>query len=636
VASHWWKRARLQLAAAGGLVGALALMLAGCSPLSAPTPAPTPSGAYIRLSPTSGPPGTLVTVLGYVPRVRPRQPTSQTTRLASAGTLYFGGTQRGLSISASADEVRWSRRHPGQFAITFQVPLTAWLSPDGVEPLKVGRYRVVAECFRPHPGSCSHHSQATALFRLTAGAPVSSSRPAAHLILSPSQAEAGETVHVTGWAPLTPINHYPAGYAVMWAAGGDFAQVGTVTETSRGELSGSFRVPAAGSPTPSRPGPARVALLYTFGAGSQPRSFQVASARLTVAPSPAWSSLVWGLPIGLSSNQSAFTVAGTRMLLRTATPGTLWATSAHGWVPVTENGAAAEAQQAGLPLDPATDGPNVQSALAVANFPDSYFITLDTYDLAAGGPPPVYYTPFYTDDAGTTWHLLNPPAGFTLKDFAGFHTAAALVWADWATGGRVVSEVANDGGADWQNASMPCPPAGPCLVLGASAALDPGMGIDISQPIWHRSAVSPYSWTTVHRTTYLGQTIQLALYSQDRALVIDRDANAPVQYTVNGGTSWADVSLPAPVRGTVGAGTFQSLRLLSNGALLANVAGPNGQSRGWMELAQGSATWHAVPTTVLPPNAVGITAVADTLWWFIPAAAPDVAPLVESTPIGNL
>ena len=116
------RRTRSRFGAWGGLGAALALLagglLAGCGRAAAAAPVPKATPGF-AVTPSSGPPGTVVTVTGYVAAMRSAT-AAQRRQAQYGGDLAFGGFAAGLDISPT--HIHWSRSHPGHFSATFQVP----------------------------------------------------------------------------------------------------------------------------------------------------------------------------------------------------------------------------------------------------------------------------------------------------------------------------------------------------------------------------------------------------------------------------------------------------------------------------------------------------------------------------------
>ena len=73
-------------------------------------------------------------------------------------------------------------------------------------------------------------------------------------------------------------------------------------------------------------------------------------------------------------------------------------------------GIASQASRLGYPV---TDGGTVRvaSTHVLASFPQSLFISVDTAPPPYGGGPPIFYSPYYSTDGGSSWHPVPIPPG---------------------------------------------------------------------------------------------------------------------------------------------------------------------------------------------------------------------------------
>ena len=231
----------------GGLLAAL--VLSGCG-----APAAHPGDTTLTLSPSSGRPGTLVTVSGYVSSVTAQRPATWPW-----GQIGFGGFAAGLVSNTHAT---WSTKRPGHFTAVFRVPETAWWTAHGERTLAPGAYGVGFRCFgvpetKPQQRRClSGPNQLQATFTLVG--PVTPPPSHASVTVSPVHAEPGQHVTVGGWAPLTRLFGQPLGYSLMWGEG--TTAVGDVQQALNGRLSGSFQVPAYVEGAPVAVGPVALTL----------------------------------------------------------------------------------------------------------------------------------------------------------------------------------------------------------------------------------------------------------------------------------------------------------------------------------------------------------------------------------------
>lgn len=642
--------------------GALLLVMAGCGHQAA-SPHGTASaasasrthhghGAYITLSPSVGTPGTLVTLTGYLPSMV-HVKVGQNSVENFQGNIGFGGFRHGLSISGSS-AIKWSRRRPGHFTTQFQVPETAWLTPTGIHPLASGSYTVAIDCFGTDParGCALGPDQATARFRLTGGY---ATAPAPHLTFSPSHAQPGQTVKVSGWAPVTSIIGQPFPYQLIWTENGhttSYGQLGSLAQSLSGELSGTFRVPGTlNNGAAVTTGTADVGLSYTFTrkdavgvASSNPKG----AVSVTLAPTPfsvqtplTWAQLGTAGPLGEDVNLRPIAVAGSTIALPGLTPGQIWLKRSWGdpgahWTPVSIAGVAPLSHQSGYPTVWMKGGkPMAYGVTLDGAFPSSYFVVVAAAQKQAGEIPPVYYTAYYTTDAGHTWHAVPVPHGFTAGDFGGFHVQSrtGTVYAEWVrSDGALASEATSNGGSSWSPGFIGCPQAGPCIRFGPAPTMDPGMGVGLREPVWRRN--SQGQWVSASSVNTTMNASELVALSPRQTLLINAGSAYPVQWTADGGRHWQDVVLPTPPGVSESGSPYQTLSLLQNGDLLAGVNRSSGL--GWYVLSPGADVWRAVPASVLPEQNLTMTLSGPNLWWFEPgtgrnAATPPVVHVINDS-----
>lgn len=596
----------------GGSAGLLAgLVLSGCG-----APAAKPGDTTIALSPSSGRPGTVVTVRGYVPSVTAQRPAT-----SPWGQIGFGGFAAGLVANTHAT---WSTKHPGHFTAVFRVPETAWWTAQGEHQLAPGAYAVAFRCFgvrgaKPQQQRClSGPDQSQATFTLLG--PVPSSPSHATVTLSPVDAVPGGRVSVAGWAPLTDLFGQPLGYSLMWGHGSN--TVGVLQQALNGRLSGSFRVPAylGGAPVPVGP----VALTLVLMAQSPATA--VAHTELHVLAGLQWTQ-VRSRAIHITSQPTAIVVESQADVV--AANGSLWLTGLAGAArraPL--SGITTRAQQLGYSTG-AT--PRVHDLQGAAAFPSSLFITVDATAASAGGNPPYFHIPFASTNLGATWQAVSAPPGMTLSNFAGYRPVGSRVYALWTRGSRVVSVATTNGGLSWHPSPLACPASGACLLMGPGEPFSPGIGGNVLQPIWRHNRQR--LWVQSAQRDITDSTLQLASLADGAALLIDSASPYPVQMTTDGGRTWQSVALPN-TPGVFPGPPYQSLLLLPNGALLASL-GMGGGAPAWHLLPPASGQWQSVPVSVLPSTAAGLTAARGRLWWYPPAPAGQPM-VVHSTPLGAL
>lgn len=619
--------AALALLAAGGLAGC------GRAATAAPVPPSTPGFA---VTPASGPPGTVVTVTGYVAAMRSATP-AERAQAQYGGELAFGGFAEGLDISPN--RVHWSRSHPGHFSATFQVPQTGWITPKGPRRLVPGPVTVALRCFGPLvPGTKCGLSpdQAHATFDLTG--PIPASPAQAYLRFAPAGAAPGQSVAVTGWAPLTNIIGQPYGYELQWGSAAS-PQVATIHQSLTGQLSGHFRVPAYVGLKPTVAGPVSLTLSYMFlghpthtaapGAKALPPMATLAPTPFRVLAGLTWAQ-VHSAPVRLTAAPAPLAVtsltqvAVASRVLMAGPPGALKA------VPL--KGIRREAVKLGYPV--AGGSPGVGSVKTLAAFPSSLFVAVGTSQPQYGGGPPIFSSPFYSTDGGASWHAAPIPAGMAFGDFAGYRAQGARMYALWEKGPATATEVTANGGASWAASPLGCPTAGPCLVLGPGPTAYAGMGTPLLQDIWRQTAA--HHWVVSAQDQINTAPLQLVGLANGTALRIDAGTSYPVELTTNRGRTWQNIALPTPPQDQGAGWVYQTLLMLPNGALLGSVTSPTGAAS-WQLLPPGAREWRAIPASVLPPGATWPTAAHGRLWWYTTGSGPTAtAPTVASASLGSL
>jgi hypothetical protein len=326
---------------AGGAAALAALCMAGCgqsAPLASASPTivsgsaisgfPSNPGRTLTALPSSGPPGTLVTLRGYLPAMRTAK-VGANNSYQYEGNIDFGGVSAGLYISVNA--VHWSRTQPGHFTTTFRVPQVPWLTLEGSHPLSPGPYSVALTCVGNGAGrGCSRGpAEIQTNFTLTGG---SRDQPShAFLHFSPTAARPGQRVRVTGWAPLTTIIGKPFGYQLLWRQDGHTDTFGSVSQASSGRLSGSFLVPSSVNGIgPIHFGKGWVGLGYFFLSHPIPPSAQrtktpdeavLGLTPFRVMASPEWVHLNTSHPVRLASSVTGIALGGhPSVVLTTPSP----------------------------------------------------------------------------------------------------------------------------------------------------------------------------------------------------------------------------------------------------------------------------------------------------------------------------
>ncbi len=654
---------------------------------------PTPVGAWISLSPDSGPPGTLVEVQGYLPNGPSPDQVAGNPVLGQA-TVCWTGCLSGFKEEAIT--VRWSSTEPGHFTMHVRVPAAPWLAANGPRALTPGDYAVGIQCLAPAAPKAKgpdfvpcgmQPAQATTTFHLTGPVPtLCANGPCAHLSFSPNQGPPGTIVQISGWAPLTGLFlDRPRGYTLVLQAevqpGGNSSpehekasfppSLGQVQQDENGNLSGSFQVPES-MPSLGRLTPGRYTLaLESFYPGAATTATPVAGAtvvampdkqsrpseRITLAPTTftitaasSWASL--GPVAPLWSDWSAPFYAGPALIgdptdprrLAYCTAGGIRVSSDGGstWTTIPTTGIIAALAPTPFQLfQPGALPPTCSAIILDPSYPRSFFATFAVLKKPQPSPPPENLVGLITTDGGQTWRVVPAPPGHTDEQFGGFQVAAEAVVAlfhdNASTPGPVpfVAEVTTDGGRTWTTAHLPCPSRGPCARWGAAPSFVGGMGASYPQSI-EVSSDGGQHWTT---PTWPSQvevrqgSSELVALSPTEVVLLSGSAPFPFLFSHDGGQTWEDIALPGLGPASEGVSQYPGLQMLPSGSLLTRGENPD---YGWLMLTPGASQWCEVAGASPPASATSFRAIGDRLWWIQPGNTPAEPPTVGSVAISNL
>jgi hypothetical protein len=632
-----------------------------------PTVTSTPAGAWISLSPGSGKPGDTVRVDGYLPNP-PSEADLKNSNYQTYANICWAGCQSGLMEEAL--EMDWSTQDAGRFSLSFTVPQAPWLSADGPHPLDAGDYPVVLQyldmssdpCPTPSLKGCMREIQAAAPFHLAQGSsgPACPDLSCGRLTLTPAQGAPGDTIQVTGWAPLLELIGAPFGYYLaLEPANGkassqnlfNFGQM--VSQEMDGSLTASFQVPQfSGDGTPLAPGGYQVALEALNLSATQdtqvpakgapplllaPTAFEVTSA-------PSWTALpprapLWIQPASGLESQAVTADPSNPARLAYCTPGAIRVSQDGGesWASVPTGPV-----ETLLAAGPYAIGQSPAACNAVTldgSHPQSFYAVFST-NIKQYGAPPIYFMGFFTPDGGKTWKPApTPPEGQSppmVERFGGFWTDGKSVqelYLGDATGSDlpalqappVLVEQTTDGGANWGPASLACPSSGPCLQWGAAPSAISGMGSGLPQWVM-ASQDDGQTWVSTGQAVELRMNgpHELAALSQNEAVVVSGFANYPLRYTRDGGKTWQALSLPS-LPGTATA-QFNGLQLLPDGSLAAM----NLDTGAWYGLAPAAQDWCPLSISIPGNYPVFLQASGDKAWWLSP-----VDQTLQSAPLSS-
>ncbi len=636
------------------------------TPTLVPTMTSTPAGAWISLTPASGKPGDTVQVAGYLPNP-PSEADLQNSNYQTYANLCWGGCQSGLMEDGL--EMDWSTQETGHFSLSLTLPQAPWLSADGPHPLDAGDYPVVLQyldmgsdpCPTPDISislkGCMFEIQAAAPFHLTQGSsgPACPDLSCARLSLVPAQGAPGDTIQLTGWAPLLELIGKPFGYDLaLEPANGNASSQNLfnfgqpVSQEMDGSLAASFQVPQfASDGTPLAPGTYQVALEAenltatqgTPGSGKGALPLLLAPTAFEITTAPAWSALPpcvprWIQPSSGLLSQAMIVDPSNPARLAYCTPGAIRVSQNSGasWVSVPTGPVAA--LLASGPYDLGQSPAACTSVTLDGAHPQSFYTVFMTTNKQYGAPPE-YFMGFFTMDGGKTWQPMpTPPESQTppmVERFGGFWSDGNLVQALFlgdVTGGDqqappVLVKQTTDGGLTWGAASLACPSSGPCLRWGAAPSEIAGMGSGLPQWVM-ASQDNGQTWATTGQSVELRMNgpHELAAFSQNEAVVVSGDATYPLRYTPDGGKTWQALALPS-LPGSI---QFNGLQLLPDGSLVAMSI----DTGAWYGLAPAAQAWCPLSVTIPGDYPVLLQAAGDKLWWFSP-----VDQSLQSTPLSR-
>lgn len=531
------------------------------------------SANWMRVTPSSGPPGTLVTVTGFV------SGTTQEQRLSDRGRVCWDGCQGPMELVP----IHWSADQHGQFQLQFQAPQTAWLGTRGVHPLEPGTYDVVLPCIPDVIFKDFAHCESSTLsatFRLTGpGDPRCAPRNScAVLAASPTDGPPGALVTVRGWAPLVGIG--ADDFLTLEIIGN-----GTTPFVGVRLASISFRVTAA-------PASSAIATLA-------PRWIQ-RSGMDEIAMDP------------INSQRLGFCADGS--ILVTTDAGRTWRA-----IPLA--GVAGASAATDYPV-PSLNEPRISCVgMALdAGHPDSFYTTFSTVPRGSY-PPPAYFVGYATSTAGRTWRPVPVPAGSDMGSFGGFRALPDRVQALFFTpagagagGARPFTVVeTRDGARTWTSGALRCPTSGPCAQLGPQGngrcmAVREVEDIELST-----DGGKNWSATSWPDGASACTTSELIAFGDGGLALLDETSTYPLLVSRDAGLSWTAIGLPPFPQPPEGFAAPSGLGILPDGSLLST-------GGGWFLLKSGASAWCAVanPPWQMNPGVSAPVVANGRLWALVP------------------
>jgi photosystem II stability/assembly factor-like uncharacterized protein len=218
-----------------------------------------------------------------------------------------------------------------------------------------------------------------------------------------------------------------------------------------------------------------------------------------------------------------------------------------------------------------------------------------------GEAPPTADVALLTTNDGQTWAPLPAPPGTDPTAFGGFRVQGQDLEALFsaATTGvgppQPLVETSPDGGHTWQTTGLSCPTEGPCVTLGAYAPGNCAMS-GTNQAVV-RSTNRGHSWTQIGWPATVNACAPAELVATSPHIDILVASASPYTLTrsIDSGTAWSDIGLPALPGEDVGAGPGfgpGGIILLPDGALLST--GEQGSGTKWELLRPGATAWCSV------------------------------------------
>ncbi len=565
--------------------------------------------SWVKLSPAMIHPGSVVSLVGYVP------PSGSTSSKSKTGIVYFGGIINGEEITMS--NLHWNPSRPGHFTASFRVPSEPWIDAEGMHPWTSATYPVSVQCVGSTTKQCLYGPvQATANVYLTIRHPIAR----ASLVPKETRVKVGETVTVKGWAPLNSTGKPGGYYLVMTPDGvrpdGLNPEVGQVRQLPNGQFAGSFHVPEIDGGYGQLHGqPNQIWLQSRFQTSRTQNllpGYDVDVASVIINPQtpltwktlhlPSVETIQTNLDDG-SFSLNVWTKTGDPQLVMYATDHTIWlkgdGTSSWRQIPTARVHAASKATPYPVP----TRGFEGANEVAVApRYPKSVFAAFGAdVDEQTQTSHNVAYE---TRNAGMTWQPIPVPAGYTMLDFGGLRMVgqAVEVYFNAPRNRSFIVETTVNGGQTWMIGTQ-LPSSTTFLHFGPTSSkfLSLTNELVLGSSLQVTPALVP---------------VEIAQFSRKEALVVAPADPAMLLLTVNGGKSFRPVNVPWPnvtiLKGTDSYDeTYGQVQWLPNGDLLAQIYDVRG---GWAYLKPGQTRWHKISRPIEDSRQT-ITIIDHNLWW---------------------
>ncbi len=570
----------------------------------------------VTISPTSGPPGTLVTLRGIT-----SEPVSQEPGHIN---LCWDGCRHGLVYSGVS--AKWSS--PTTFVTHLVVPAAPWVEygPDRILQPVSGPFPIGVQCVTPFESGCAGDpAQGAAMFNIS-GKALSWCRTissCATLTASPHAALPGEPVEVSGFAPLVSVigSQLPFLFQI---------------EVHQGSYHGNEVVFAKPASLGNAPASKKARLIST-------RDVLLGHASLKVTAAPSFASLGKLNVIRESSDAlSSWISANPEQPERVGycAAGHIAISSPSGITEMPTAGVPSAIGAKGLYAYPSNEPPRCVSLALPAGDPSAVLASfaVNPHNQA----PPLAYVALVTTDSGKTWSMVPTPPGASPDSFGGFRyngTSIEALFSQSGSGhlnpqaysggtGPLTStplvEITNNAGESWSVAHLACPKSGPCVAFGPGHWGNCAMngvaqtllrsndgGARWSSPVWpvEVQACAP---------------AQLVAVSHSTELLVDSGSPYLLFRSTDSGLKWQVIALPKisglePDQGFGSAGNGLVMIPLPAGGLLATGTADQAPPASWSLLKAGSHSWcHIAKIPAKASDVPVISApvvIGHTLWW---------------------
>lgn len=583
-----------------------------------PVPLGSAAGPKVKLniSPTSGKPGTRVSVTGIL--------SAPLAKELTHANLCWDGCRKGLQYSGVA--LKWI--NPTTFETSLVIPGAPWVSADPVKisPLTSGSYPISIQCLCVIHGCGLGSSEGTATFHLSVPSGHNSwcrnSADCAYLTATPKTSLPGDVIKVTGYAPLLSVigSDHPYVYQLKVNQGSPNGP--QVVIKNKSSVKGSITY-------------------VDFG-----------HAGLGIKAPPAFASLGKLDPLaittaGLSPISSDPTSPGQ---IDWCSRGVVKVVGTNGSKTISTAPVDSLLKQLGFGLTGIPGSPAscvAVSSIGAGSIPK---VVVAAFTVApTGTAPPIAEVALMTKNGGKTWASVPVPKGASMDGFGGFryhgnslevlfrrHNSSSMSVSLYTT---PLVEATSDGGNSWSSVNLACPKRGPCVAFGlftnGNCAASGSSQSVLYSTDKGQSWTEP-SWPNIVRACSESQLVALP---GGKELFVESESQYLLRLSSNGGRTWSDISVPSLGGMQPGYGFGRggaNLTMLPSGSLL--VTGQHGKSHDWELLRPRASKWCRISGLApgLQRSAIyGIMyVIGSKLWWL--NASNNPVPSVNQINIGSI